>query len=142
MRITQKRIREQALKERGLSSFKPKHKHRRLQATPIKTVSQYLKTPMMKWLESIYGKPIEEILLSGSLSYVAKQLGNEVDSSTVSKWIKRLKLRYTKDNLPECDGCVRKGPSCDGNICTVLMELKKYDLMLLKRKELLNVGGT
>ena len=45
----------------------------------------------MKYVELQTGKHIEELLMSGSLSEVAKLIDR--DKSTVSKWIKRLNLR-------------------------------------------------
>jgi hypothetical protein len=92
----------------------------------------------MKYLEQKYRINIEDVLVSGSLSVVAKKLGNEVDVTTLSKWVKRFKLRYTEDNLPDCLGCRHHHPACDIGICDILMNLELYDLALLKRKELLS----
>ena len=135
--ITPTQIRQQLLKEKGLTSFKPdKIKHRKLKPLPRPSINPKHKTPMMLYLELVHGEPIERLLLSGSLSIVAKKLDNKVDVSTISKWIKKLKLRYTENNLPQCDGCSRHEPACDGGVCMILMELGLYNLLTLKRKEM------
>ena len=136
-RTTPTQIRQQLMKEKGLTTFKPDPKHRaKLRAVPKPTIDSRLKTPMMRYLELVHGEPIERLLLSGSLSAVAKKLDNEVDTSTLSKWIKRLKLRYSEDNLPQCQGCVRYGPACQSGICYILIELERYELLPLKKKEM------
>ncbi len=138
VKTTPKDIRTQAMKELGITSFKPTHrKQRRLKPVPAGSTNSESKTPLMRYLELVHGEAIEQILLSGSLSVVAKKLDNEVDVSTLSKWIKRLKLRYSKDNLPQCDGCSRYGPACEGGVCYVLIELELYDLLEVKKKEVL-----
>ena len=137
-RTTPTQIRQQLLKEKGLTSFKPKRvKHAKLRPAPTAPIDPKLKTPMMRYLELVHGEPIERMLLAGSLSVVAKKLDNEVDVSTVSKWIKKLKLRYSEDNLPDCQGCSRYGAACDSGICYILIELELYDLLQLKRKEMM-----
>jgi len=126
------------MRELGIASTKPNtKKQRKLTPIPQVNTNSKLKTPLMRYLELVHGKPIEQILLSGSLSVVAKRLDNEVDVSTISKWIKRLKLRYTQDNLPQCDGCRRYGLACDGGICYILIELELYDLLEVKKAEIL-----
>ena len=136
-RTTPTQIRQQLLKEKGLTSFKPTTKHRaKLRAIPIPSVDRKLKTPTMRYLELVHGEPIEVMLMSGSLSVVAKKLDNEVDTSTLSKWIKRLKLRYGEDNLPQCQGCARYGTACESGICYILIELERYELLPLKKKEM------
>lgn len=135
---TQTAIRAKVLKDRGISSFQPEHgKHRHLKPIPQPTIDPALKTPMMRYLELVHGEPIEVMLLSGSLSVVAKKLDNEVHTSTLSKWIKRLHLRYTGDNLPCCDNCPKYGPACDSGICYILIELELYDLLEVKKKEVM-----
>ncbi len=131
-------IRKQAMKELGITSFKPAKKQRRLKPVPTGSTNSERKTPLMRYLELVHGEPIEDILMSGSLSVVAKRLDNEVDISTLSKWIKRLKLRYSKDNLPRCDGCSKYGPACEGGVCLLLIELELYDLLEVKKKEVLD----
>jgi len=139
-KTTPTQIRQQLMKEKGLTTFKPDTKHRaKLRAVPKPTIDNRLKTPMMRYLELVHGEPIESMLLSGSLSVVAKRLDNEVDTSTLSKWIKRLKLRHSEDNLPKCEGCVRYGPACDSGICYILIELERFDLLPLKKEEMFNV---
>ena len=137
-RTTPNQIRQQLLKEKGLTVFKPVVKHRaKLRPVPVPSVDGKLKTPMMRYLELVHGEPIEVMLLSGSLSAVAKRLDNEVDTSTLSKWIKRLKLRYSEDNLPNCQGCARYGTACESGICYILIELERYELLPLKKKEMM-----
>ena len=134
--MKQKDIRQQIMKERGITTFKEKKKHSRIRHAPRTPIDPKLKTPMMRYFELKTGKDIEDILLSGSLSHVAKTLDNEVDVSTISKWIKRLKLRYGEDNLPECDGCSRRGAACEGGVCYILVELGLYELLQAKREEM------
>lgn len=137
-RPTPDKIKHQAMKELGITSFKPEPtKHRRLKPVPQQPINSKLKTPLMRYLELVHGEPIEQMLLSGSLSVVAKRLDNEVDTSTLSKWIKRLKLRYTEDNLPCCGNCRRYGPACNSGICYVLIELELYGLLEIKRQEVM-----
>ena len=130
-------IRTQAMKELGITSFKQSKKQRKLKPILQPTIDSRLKTPLMRYFELVYGEPIEQILLSGSLSVVAKHLNNEVDTSTLSKWIKRLKLRYTEDNLPQCEGCRKYGPACESGVCYLLIELELYNLLEIKKEEVL-----
>jgi len=136
-------LKQRILNERGLVKVKER-KPGRQRATfgkfapaPRPIVSGKPKTALMKYLEQKYGVTLEELLVSGSLSMVAKKLGNEVDVSTISKWIKRFKLRYTADNLPDCTDCRHRGPACEGGVCLILMEMELYELVLLKKKEML-----
>ena len=135
----QKRIRTNLLRQRGLSTNIPGTKIYPV-VVPVTGVK---KTPLMKMLELKYGrgKVIEEILLGGSLGQVRKQLGNEVDETTLSKWIKRFKLRISRDNLPKCDGCLHYKQDCDNGVCLLLIRMEKWELVLEKRKELLNVSS-
>ncbi len=137
-KVTPTSIRQQLLKEKGLTSFKPQLNRRaKLRPAPTPQVDGRFKTPMMRYLELVHGEPIEKMLLSGSLSVVAKKLDNEVDTSTLSKWIKRLKLRYSEDNLPNCQGCARYASACESGVCYILIELELYGLLSLKRKEMM-----
>jgi len=136
-KTTPNNIRTQAMKELGITTFKQAGKQRRLKPDTVGSIPSELKTPLMRYLELVYGEPVEKMLLSGSLSVVAKHLGNEVDVSTLSKWIKKLKLRYTADNLPVCDGCRRYGPACDSGVCYLLIELELYNLLEVKKSEVL-----
>lgn len=130
---------ERILKERGLTQRRPApKKHKRLQPSIKVTVPGESKTPLMRLLEARYGKPIEDMLVSGSLSVVAKQLGNEVDTSTLSRWIKRFKLRYSAGNLPSCEGCKQFGLACQMGVCYVLISLELYELVPLKKEEVSN----
>jgi len=141
-RTTPTQIRQQLLKEKGLISFKPEHtKHAKLKPVPMPIIDNKLKTPMMRYLELVHGEPIEQILLSGSLSVVAKKLDNEVDTSTLSKWIKKLKLRYTPDNLPKCENCARRGTACESGICYILIELELYGLLQIKKRSMMEDGS-
>ena len=131
--------REKILQERGLTMTQTAPRRtRRLVPRVVPNLALH-KTTLMKYLEEKYKVAIETILLSGSLSIVAKKLGNEVDETTLSKWIKRFKLRYTKDNLPNCNGCKQEGPACQSGICYVLMGLELYDLVPIMKGHLMNV---
>lgn len=130
--------RERILKERGMVKTRPSSKKRSKVVPIIKPpVSGINKTPMMRYLEEKYGQPIEEVLISGSLTIIVKRLNGEVDRSTVSRWIKRLKLRYTPENLPNCHGCKEYRPACDLGLCYVLLNLELWELVPLKKEEIL-----
>ncbi len=143
-----KSVKDRILAERGLvkaSRHNPKHNtfSRFVYAPSFPSSS---KTPMMKYLESKYHIAIEQVLVSGSLSVIAKALGNEVDVTTISRWIKRFHLRYSATNLPNCSACNHSTTVCQGGVCAILMSLELYGLVLLKRsqmleKELLNEGN-
>lgn len=131
-------IREKILKERGLLERRPApRKHTRLVAEIRTTVSGISKTPLMRYLEQKYKRPIEDILVSGSLSVVAKKLGNEVDTSTLSRWVKRFKLRYNANNLPSCKDCKHHQPICGLGVCPILFDMELWDLVPLKKEEVL-----
>lgn len=135
--ISNKSIKDKILEERGLIEHQTtKHTPKRLARIPPSPLDS-LKTPLMKYLELRHGKPIQDMLMAGSLSQVAKKL--DVDGSTVSKWIKHLKLRYGVNNLPTCIGCKFKQLTCELGICRILVEDERWDLVELKRQEL--VGG-
>jgi len=88
--MKQKDLREQILKEHGLISHqKAKGKGKRL-VTHLPTMLTGSKTILMELLESRHKKDIRELLITGSLTVVAKNLG--IDFTTVSKWKKRLGL--------------------------------------------------
>ena len=136
MKLTAK---DRILKERGLIITKPApKKHRRFIPEIKVTYSGKSKTPLMRYLEQKYGIAIEDALVSGSLSIVAKKLGNEVDVTTLSRWIKRFRLRYNADNLPDCEGCKQYGLACEGGICYVLISLGLYELVPIKKEEVLS----
>lgn len=140
-RLTPSKIRNNLLKERGLVSSQPSpKKHHRLRLTAFSKVSDKLKTPKMRYLELKYHQPIEKLLLSGSLSIVAKKLGNEVDTSTLSRWIKKLKLRYSPGNLPVCDKCKHEQTQCSYGACIILMDLELWELTLLKKNQMLGIA--
>ena len=48
------------------------------------------KTISMRWIESKYRLPIEELVMDGGVREVARFL--EVDPATISKWRRRLSL--------------------------------------------------
>ena len=130
---------ERILKERGLLQHRPApRKHRVLVPVTRQIIPDKLKTPLMRYLEEKYKVQIGDVLMSGSLTVVSKRLGEEVDRTTLCKWIRKLRLRYTEDNLPICDGCKRGGPACTVGICYILAELELYDLIDLKKEELMN----
>lgn len=130
---------ERILKERGIAPTRPaKGKHRRFVPEIKATYSGKSKTPLMRYLEQKYGQAIEEVLLSGSLTVVAKKLGNEVDVTTLCKWIKRFNLRYHADNLPNCEDCKQYGLACQSGICYVLLGLELWELVPIKKEEVLN----
>ena len=134
---------DRILKERGLLEHSPApRKHRRLQPATKVSVPVGLKTTLMLYLEQKYGVAIEDVLLSGSLSEVVKKLGDEVDTTTISKWIKRFNLRYSEDNLPNCEGCKQYGPACEVGMCYVLIGLELYELIEAKKKEVLDNVAT
>jgi hypothetical protein len=135
-------IKQRILKERGLVRVDKRNRKRNSfeghRIAPKAIIAGKGKTPLMRYLEQKYNVAIEEALVSGSLSVVAKKFGNEVDVSTLSRWITRFKLRYTATNLPVCEGCQHATPACNGGVCHILMELEEWDLMLLKRQQILD----
>lgn len=139
---SRKDIRDSVLNRRGLVDFKPakEHSHKRFKPVPRSIIPDHLKTDKMRYFEVVKGRPIEEILMSGSLRYVCKVLDNQINPATVSKWIKRLKLRYDVDNLPNCDGCGRSGPACESGVCYILVEIGRYDLLIRKKEEMFDNG--
>lgn len=140
-------LKDRILKERGLVKVKErKPGHQRdtfgkFAPAPKAVISGKRKTPLMKYLEQKYNVALEEILVSGSLSIIAKRLGGEVDVTTISRWIKRFNLRYSEDNLPDCTNCRHRGPACEGGVCLILMESEQWDLVLLKKEVMLNEGN-
>lgn len=132
-----KTLRDKILKEQGYTRVQAgKKKHHKLK--PARPSIEQHKTPTMRWLEIKYDVRMEDVLTSGSLSIVASKLGNEVDTSTISKWIKKLKLRYTADNLPSCEDCPHRRPACELGVCMLLVDLEQWDLIELKKEELTN----
>ena len=128
-------IKKRILKERGLVRVDKHNKHRSsfdgLRSAPQVDTTGKSKTPMMRYLEQKYHVDIKNALISGSLSVVAKKFGNEVDVSTLSRWITRFKLRYSASNLPVCKDCPNTDPSCELGVCNILMSLEQWDLMLV-----------
>jgi len=100
------------------------------------TISDGDKTPKMRYLELKYGTPIEELLLSGSLRAIEHRLNGEVDHTTLCRWIKRFKLRYSKNNLPSCEFCLHHHVCCDEGLCNLLVELELFDLLPYKKEAL------
>ena len=129
-------VKDRLLQERGLVSASPaRHKRKRVRVQPI-AVGGIAKTPMIRYLEQKYNVAIDEVIMSGSLNQVVDKLGKEVDRSTVSRWIKRFRLRYSKDNLPNCVDCKHYQAACDLGICFVLINLELWDLVELKKEEI------
>lgn len=131
-------IRRQVMKERGITTFAEKGKKRHLTKVSVNPIPSSLKTPLMRYWELVLSEPIERILLSGSLTQVSKRMDNEVDTSTLSKWIKRLKLHYSEENLPSCSGCMVVAQSCEVGICPILMDQGLYELVMVKRREVVD----
>ena len=130
---------ERILKERGLLQQRPAvRKHRHFVPTIEVTYGGKSITPLMRYLEQKYNQPIEELLVSGSLAVVAKRLGNEVDVTTLSRWVKRFRLRYNAGNLPSCEGCKHYEIACQEGICLVLIKMELWELVPIKKKEVLN----
>lgn len=133
------KLRKQVLSNHGVMVSKPPGKHSVLTATRTLTTKEHLKTPHMKYLEVVHGKSVERLLLSDSEARVGELL--DIDKSTVSRWIKRLKLRYTRDNLPDCTICTTARPACLIGICVILVDLEQWDLVSLKEKEIMTRDG-
>ncbi len=132
-----KTLKQKVLDEHGLIEHRPsKGKHTRLVTIPESNLDP-LKTPHMRYLELVHKKPIEQLLMAGSLSIVSKKLG--IDTSTASRWISKLKLRYSEDNLPQCKGCPRYNKACNVGMCNILADQNLWELVLLKQTELLGV---
>ncbi len=136
--MPQDTIRERILKERGLVMTKPGHRRRIIYK--VTTTESMPKTSRMQLMEIKYckGERLEDILMTGSLNQIVKRFHGEVDRSTISKWIDKLKLVYTKDNLPVCLTCHHKALACDGGVCTILMEREQYDLVEVKQRQVMN----
>ena len=138
--MTKDNPKERIMKERGLVSTQTAPNKSRRFTPRILPDYSVPKTTLMKYLENKYGIRIEEVLVSGSLSMVAKKLGDEVDVTTISKWIKKFKLRYTATNLPNCTTCRQYGPACEGGICLVLIKLELYELIPTMKEKLFGGG--
>ena len=143
--VTLKDMQAKVLANRGLTLTKRKrHCHPRMTSSRPLPPS-HKKTPLMKYLEEKYGKgqSIWEILISGSLSVVAKALGDEVDVTTISKWLKKYKLKYTATNLPDCNICNRYSTThCDQGVCKLLIDMEEWNLVILKKQALLSGKNT
>ncbi len=129
---------QRILKERGLLEHQElPHARKHLKHRPQVPTQPH--TPLMRYIALTYcGKEtLEQVLLSGSLSMVAKRFDNEVDVSTISKWIKKLGLKYTVDNLPECNGCKKRVGLCDSGICMVLYQEQQWHLVPVKKQQVL-----
>ncbi len=132
--MTKKQM-EKILRERGLMiTQESKGKRRHIVSTPSQVPDNH-KTPLMKMAEVTLGQPIEVILMSGSLSQVAGRIG--CDPSTVSKMIKRLKLRWSADNLPDCSRCDRATLACIDGVCNILVDAGLVELVEVKAKQIL-----
>lgn len=80
------RLQDQILKQRGLETTK----YIGLEDTTV-SPPDGIKTLVMRQIEARFGRPIEELLMDGSLNQVASKLG--IDFTTVSHWRERLELR-------------------------------------------------
>ena len=138
--VTAKAIRDQVLKERGLDSIQPVKRQGKAKEfrrkRPTSTVADNLKTDKMRWLELKHHKAIEEILTVGSLSAIVGAVKGDIDTSTASKWIKRLRLRWSESNLPNCDICKHwRTTQCTEGVCAILVEAEEFELALVKRRQ-------
>jgi len=94
--MKQKDLRDKILAEHGLTVYqRAKGKQRRL-VTVLPTMPTGSKTILMELLEARHKKDIRKLLMAGSLTVVAKNLG--IDFTTVSKWRKRLGLNGMEVN--------------------------------------------
>lgn len=138
-KVTTVDLRRKVMADLGIQESIPTGmKHHRIKPS-VKVNPLHHKTPLMKYLEGRYcaGESLESVLLSGSLSTVAKRLGNEVDVSTISKWITRFNLRYTEHNLPTCDYCTEYSEvQCSQGVCVILMRQEQWNLVLLKQQQM------
>ncbi len=130
--MSKQSIKKQILLQHGLGR-KPKAKY----IEPHKP--NPLHTKAMAYIELRYGngQTLEQILMSGSLNQVVHKLGNEIDRSTISKWIKQLNLRFTTDNLPKCEGCTSHEIVCEQGICPILIDRSQWNLIEVKRNEVM-----
>lgn len=71
------------LRNRGVAGFE---RNTRRPLTVDETPSNFRKTPLMRYLEAKYSKPISSIVADGNIYEVARKYG--IDYSTVSKWRK------------------------------------------------------
>lgn len=51
--------------------------------------ASFTKTPLMRFVELKFGKPVEVLVATGTIYALAKQLS--LDATTVSKWRKRIR---------------------------------------------------
>lgn len=85
-------IKKDLLKSRG-TTFKPGSRE---PARPDELDTWFDKTPLMLYIEAKMGRPIEQILNSGSINGVwrkIKKAGIKLDRSTIVKWRNRLEYR-------------------------------------------------
>ena len=127
-------IRRRILAGRGIKTAPP-----RKPKLPV-TEKDHLKTPMMRLVELQTGRLVEDLLTEKSLKQLEKDL--RIDYSTISKWIKKLNLRWTMDNLPGCEGCGRKNLTCQvSGTCTRLLDQHAGDMLVeAKRLEMMQGG--
>jgi hypothetical protein len=134
-------LRNKVLGEMKLTEYREKKKPRKLKQTVVQTDSPAIeKSTLMRYIELVSGRTIESMLLEGSLSVIAARFSDyadrEIDPSTISRWIRKFKLRYTEDNLPSCYQCPDRGPACEGGVCYILIHHELYDLLPLKKLEM------
>lgn len=138
MSTSRKKIQNKILQEQGIVlNRRRKHKHRSIKKMPLADL-EHLKTPHMRYIEMKYGDKIERILMSGSLSQVKRKLNGELDTSTISRWITKLGLRYDANNLPVCKDCKHEDDMCKVGLCVLLLTIGRIDLAKIKREEILN----
>ena len=135
------KMQENILRSRGLVRKKEKTtKHVRLS----NTCRDHLKTTRMRLIELQFGSTIEEILLSGTVTAVAKKYN--LDKGTVSKWIYRLCLIMDTDQLPSCADCNQAREECLSGRCwkvetfdSGLVEVKKQQMI---KEGVITIGST
>lgn len=128
-----KELQQRVLKQRGLIID---HQHRVVKKPS--SIPDEKKTPSMRLLELQLKQPIEDILISGSLSQVATKTG--LHPSTISKMKKRLNLNYSRYNLPDCQGCNHVSLDCMRGECKVLSLAGRSDLINFKFLQILEEG--
>jgi hypothetical protein len=137
-KLSVKELREKVLKQRGLTlKTTGVHSHSRIVAHLVGPDLDEYKTPMMKYLEQKYALRLDQLLQECSLTQACKRLGREVDTTTLSKWKLRLGITYNDEHLPACEGCLTEDDKCDFGYCSILYERGRYDLMLIKKREVL-----
>lgn len=88
-------IRDNILRERGLTTTKSSVREHKQIVKAAGSVSFLKKTPLMRYLEVRHRQSILDILASGSLTHIHRKYG--IDRSTASKWKKKLRQQLTTE---------------------------------------------